>query len=212
MQPYISALAPSIMGPVGEADRPIVFWDDFLTYDTSAWVETLSSSNTIDVAETGVGGEIHFDMGAGGLCGIQLQNAGFTCAADKTAVFEARFRPTDVSGTKLVTGLCTIDTDLIGGVTDHIGFLVTDGAASTKVVCVSGSETTTTTVDIADATNMKVRCVVTGLSKVVFYIDDAKVATHTTVPTGAMTPSFEHTALAASDDAHLDYILAVMTR
>lgn len=196
-------------------DLPIVYFDDFLTEGTGAWVETLSSSNTIDSIQTGVGGELHFDMGAAGLCGIQLRNAPFTFSAGKNGVFEARFRPVDASGTNVICGLCTIDTDILTAVTDIIGFKVADGSASTKIVCISGDQTTTTTVDIADATNVVVRAEITGTTSVAFYIDGNLVANHTAgtpVPTGAMTPSFEHTADADGDDLYLDYIYAAMER
>ena len=220
----------TILNPVGNAmvlppdkkpgtgrgmDLPIVYWDDFLTEGTGAWVESLSTSNTIDSIQTGVGGELHFDMGAGGLCGIQLRNAPFTCSAGKDAVFEARFRPTDASGTNVICGLATIDVSILTGVTDIIGFKVADGSASELIACVSGDQTTTTGVSIADSTNVVVRAEVTGVTSVAFYIDGNLVATHTAgtpVPTGAMTPSFEHTADADGDDLYLDYIYAALER
>lgn len=216
MQPYISRLAngASIMGPVDELSNPIVFWDDFLTHETTGWLETLTgTSATIDSILTEPGGAILFDAAnADNVIGIQLHNAAYTCAAGKNVVFEARVKPTDADGTGMFVGLATIDAAIIAGVTASIGFKVADGAASTKIACVSGAESTTTTVDLVDATYNTLRFVVTGTEKVVFYIDGVKVATHTTVPVTAITPSCELVPTGAGDDLTLDYILAAMDR
>jgi len=196
-------------------DLPIVYFDDFLSEGTGAWVETLGGSSTIDSIQTGVGGELHFDIAGNDTVGMQLRNAGFTCSAGKNAVFEARFRPEDADKTDMICGLATIDTSILAGVTDIIGFKVADGSTSTKIACVSGDQTTTTGVDIADATNVVVRAEVTGITSVAFYINGNLVATHTAgtpVPTGAMTPSFEHTGDGAGDDLYLDYIYAALER
>ncbi len=124
---------------------------------------------------------------------LQLNGESFALNSGKNLNFECRFAITDMSETDWFVGLAITDTDVLGAVTDSIGFRCPDGTGDIDTVAEMDSTETAADsgVDLVDATYVVVRVEIKGTSRARFYVDGVEVADVTTnLPTDeALTPT-----------------------
>lgn len=211
--------------PQGNSLDYFRFFDDFGAVDddqTNDWTVVKDTGASVGIVADTASGELALTSAATtDNDGASIQgNEVFLPAADRTIWFATRVKCNDADQTDLMFGLSVnFATNPEAALTaaDRICFQVDDGNAS--ILCkteASGTETSTDSgVDLADDTYVKLALRVTGTGGVTFYVNDQKVATHTTnIPAtemalAAMSLSGSATGTRATT---LDYIMGAQTR
>lgn len=178
--------------PIGnDPDHVQKMWDFTATEEldqTNEWVVVKDTSATVAVGADALNGTVVLTSAA------TTDNDGATLqsveefarvVSGKKLWLEAMLQVSDADQMDVFFGLCdTIATNPENVLTDpdRIGFQIDDGNAS--ILCkteIGGAETSTDSgVDAADATYVKLGIRYDGVSKVEFYVNRIKVATHTT--------------------------------
>ena len=214
-----------VAGPPGR--NVFGYFNDFVSWVPDEWTNTevgTSLQNLKDEAH----GVLDLTSGATENDGNNLQLGGtgdtettgesFLPAAGRTIWFETRVKYDDETQSDFLLGLSKQDTTAIDTVVG-IFFRKDDGDALIDAVTSSASTTASTDLGVKTlAVNTYVRLgfKVFGLDKVEFYIDDVKVATHSTVaniPAEAMKLTM--VALTGEGNAatlSVDYIACYQTR
>lgn len=166
------------------------FWDDFVRVDddqTNDWTVIKDTSATVGIVADTLGGELALTSAATtDNDGASIQgNEIFKTTAGTNIYFAARLKCSDADQTDIDVGLTVnfpTNPEAMTTATDQIVFRVIDESA--VILCYTeknGTPTTTTTsISLADNTYVKLEILVTGTSKVEFFINGSKVATHTT--------------------------------
>lgn len=206
----INSTMPPALVPGGGLPKGIEFFDDFITAgflantagragkfdetaDSGEWKVTVIDGGT-DNAET-----ITIDDGAtadypGGwlkiLCNdadndaveCQLNGESFQISTTSKIIFEVRMKVNDVSETDWLFGLCTTDTDVLGGCNDSIAFRCLDSTGDIDAVTEDDTNETVTDTgsDLADDTPVVLRIEIDGVSEARFYVNGVLKATHQT--------------------------------
>jgi hypothetical protein len=128
----------------------VKYIDDFVhsggtNTDWDAWIATKVGSSTITAGDTG-NGTMLLTTGAVENDGLncQLRGESFKLVSGVPLYFGARVQSiSDATQTDLFIGLAITDTDILGGVTDAIGFKKVDGSTDLTFVLTKNSTTTT---------------------------------------------------------------------
>lgn len=205
------------------------FFEDFLyTPHTSgelngAWaitrVEGGAGESTIAVTDA-VGGAVLITTDAAENDGINAQVLGesYELTADQHLFFGAYgIKINDAMQTDLFIGLAITDTDILGGVTDRIGFECLDGAVDLKYMLEKDSVETLTdsTIDIADATAFDVEFYWDGdAGTVEFFVNGVSVGSPVTtnLPNDEFLRISLHflTGEAVANTCQIDKIVCIM--
>ena len=178
---WYSAL-PTGKGPEGLVE----FYTDFLfakDYSASDWVVTETDAGaTQAIAADITGGALLITNTAADDDIAQLQSAEewFKLTAGKQAWFKTRLKVSDATQSDFFVGFATTDTTIIAGTTDSVGFRKTDGAATLVSLTEDNtSETTNTAATVVSDTYVDLAFHYDGAGKVDFFVNDARVASHT---------------------------------
>lgn len=124
------------------------YFDDFASFRPDEWTATAVSvgTGTSTLAHTSrSGGAIRINCAANENDGINAQLVGeaFSLASGTELWFEARVDITEeVTQSDAIVGLCILDTDLVGGMTDGIYFHKDDGDTNWDFACEKDSTAT----------------------------------------------------------------------
>lgn len=125
-------------------DDVVKYIDDFTsvpvddtTGDPTAWTMTVveaGAGNTTVTSANISGGAllITTDDAENDGANIQLNGESFKLTADTKLSFNTRFKVSDATQSDIFIGLAITDTDILGGVTDRIGFECLDGSTDLK--------------------------------------------------------------------------------
>lgn len=178
--------------PIGKEPDYVEYFNDFLSAEdvdtTNAWTIVKDSSAAVAVVADATNGEVSLTSEAttddDGSCLMSAQE-NWILTSGKRLWFECKAKLSDVDDMDAFIGMTdAIATNPENTLTDpdRVGFQVNDGDAS--VLCKTedgGSETSTDSgVDLVDDTYKTFGFYWDGAASVEFYIDRAKVATHTT--------------------------------
>jgi len=173
--------------PIGQEPDYVTYFNDFLfaqNYSASDWVVTNTQAGATEaIAADEVGGALLLTNDAGDDDVQQLQSAEmwFKMTAGKRGWFECKFKVSDATQSDFFVGFASTDTSIIAGTTDAVGFRKLDGSTTVSSLTEDNtSETTNTAYTAADDTYKTVGFYWDGVGKVEFFVDRAKVATHTT--------------------------------
>ena len=163
------------------------FYDEFVnqpgsTSTLDGYVLTAYTSGTV-VQGGDVGGSIALTPSATEDQGLQIQRGeAFYIDTPYKIAFEARVKVTDVSEADLLVGLAITDTSVLS-TTDEIGLKLADGSANILYIVSkdSAGSATDTTADAADATYVRLGCVIDGETSAKFYVNGVL---YTTVTSG----------------------------
>lgn len=148
----------------------IKYVDDFVhvpvddtTGDPTAWTTTVVEAGTGDSTVTSAnisGGGLLITTAANENDGanIQLNGESFKLASGNLLYFGARLKVSDATQSDLFAGLAITDTDILGGVTDRIGFQKLDGSTDLTFALEKDSTETLTSAlhTVADDTYVKI--------------------------------------------------------
>ena len=217
----------TVLGPDESVNFPIVFWDDFLAYDAAAttageWLETIAGTGSPTVLQDGsVGGAIDFTINdaADNFLSLQGHSLGFLCAAGKNTVIETRVKVADRTKSIFMIGLGEADTTTITATDNFIGFkfnagTLTSHAEKAGATSATTIGTTTTGTTLTNATYMKLRVEIDGVTSARFYCDDVLKATHETagIPIVGLTQTIEFSGNHVDADGTVDYIYVSQDR
>lgn len=210
--------------PVGCNPDVVTFMDDFTNTvfnATDDWTSVVDASATVTIeADTGNGSVLLTSAATTDNNGASIQgNEVFLPAAGKVIWFEARIKASSAADHDTFIGLCenfiTAPANCLAAA-NRIGFQIDDGSAS--ILCkseVATVETSTASgVSQVNATFITVGFRVQGLTKIDFYVNRAKVATHTSVPTTELALAYANVSGSATGThtAHADYVFAAVSR
>lgn len=178
--------------PRGIEPDYVQYMNDFLTTrdldQTNEWVVVKDTGASVAIEADKLNGAAKLASAAttdNDGATLQLVEEVVKLSSGKQVWMEFNLQVSDADQMDVFVGLCdTIATDPENVLTDpdRIGFQINDGNAS--ILCKSesgGTETSTDSgKDAADATDVKLGFYWDGSSSVEFYVDRAKVATHTT--------------------------------
>ncbi len=181
LQRYIDALGPDV----------IKYVDDCVTHPVDVTSTEYDLTWTITRVEAG-GGESTFAPidGVGGLCRVttdafendginaQLRGEAFKLTTTTAGVyFGIRMKASEATQSDFFAGLAITDTDILGGVTDRIGFEKLDGSTDVKVMLEKNTtETLSSSVLTLDASYHIYEFFFSG-TKVEFFVDGVSKAT-----------------------------------
>lgn len=211
--------------PVGQDPNYVVYFNDFLVeqdYAAADWVITTTEAGAGSASEALAGDELNGallitnDAADNDLDSLQHTQEVWKLASGKRLWFSTRVKINDVDQVDDFIGLCITDTTPLD-TTDRIGFQWTDEDASIDVLTEKDSTETITDsgVDAVDATYVKLAFYWDGVSKVMFFIDDNLVATHTTnIPDDEnLCITLHHqNGEAVAQTLHVDYLYVAMER
>ncbi len=207
--------------------RGVLIEDDF-TEDLLAerYLTTQAGSSGTFALDDAIGGVALLDCASSTVTqGANVQTAGATGSfitpkADSVIWFETRLKVVDVAsaGPEFFVGLSEYDTSIIAGSANtsanHIGF----GSITDNMILLGNSEnasaahTGVTTNTLVDGTWVKLGFKVTGIDKVEWYVDGAKIATTginvatANIPIVGMKPSFVCQSDGTADPiTHIDW-------
>lgn len=178
--------------------------------DAGEWLATVTQAGagnaSITIADDDPGGWLTIlnDAADNDMVEAQLNGESFKAQAGKKIIFETEIKITDVSETDFLIGLGITDTTPLAGWSDYFCFHCADSSGNISCATgknatggavgseTSGSTTTDTGKDLADATAVKLRIEITGVSKVQYFVDGVLCATHTTniCDDEVLTPTF----------------------
>ena len=208
-----------------------VQFDDFTGIaldNTNDWTYSQLTSGTAAILADAIDGWLQIAGTGSDDTGASIQgNEIWQAQASKKIYFETRIVTSDADQMDIFVGLCengTLSTSVPFATNNQIGFLVTDGDASIEAICDSGGVATETDtgVDFADGSvsggtisgDRRLGFVVTGTSKVEFYVDRVlKVTTTDNIPTSQLTAWFAAVAgEAAANTVDCDYLFTAAQR
>ena len=199
----INAPLPPILGPTNQAPPAFVMHDHgafagsnfyATTAHAGAWLNSTDNSGTVRTVVANDFGVVRLLPGtsANDYVSIQFNSSPFSLAVGRRIILQARIRTNDADDIKFFFGLATIASGtsatagpVLDGVTNSIGFRNVAGN-TTAFLCVTEDDTTETTSTpsengtLADDTWRTLTIEIDGTSRVNFYIDGKKVASHTT--------------------------------
>jgi len=177
--------------PIGE--EPVdyfYYFNDFLNtadYAAADWtittVEAGAGSATEAIASDEKGGALLItnDDADNDSDSLQLNEETFSLTSGKQTWFQTRLKINDADQTDYFIGLNITDTTPLV-TTDRVGFQIDDGNAS--ILCKTEKNNTETStdsgIDIVDDTYIALAFHWDGVNKVRFFINNSRVATHTT--------------------------------
>lgn len=164
--------------------------DDFIyvpvddtTGDPTGWTSTMveaGASNTTVTSANVQGGAllITTDSNENDGANIQLNGESFKLTAGVPLYFGARVKVSDATESDLFIGLAITDTDILGGVTDRIGFEKLDGSTDLKFMVEKDSTETLSAAikTVAADTWMKLEFFYTG-SALQIFVDNVEQTT-----------------------------------
>ena len=209
----------------------VTYFNDFFTYHADEWTITTTEAGTGSATEalaSGSGGLLLITNAAGDndLDFLQLKGEAFKYVATKNMFFKARFKVSDATQSDFVMGLGITDTTPLD-TTDGVFFIKADGAATMDFLVEKDNSATTNSsvATISDDTfltasffyNAKGGSSSSGNGAFEVFIDDAKVATQTTLTNAPddeeLTISFGiQNGEAVAKTMTIDYILAAVER
>jgi len=167
----------------------IKYVDDFVggpgidTAFDSDWtvtrVEAGAGESTVTRID-GVGGVLRLTTDANEDDGINMQQIGeaFKLTAGALVYFGIRLKLSEATQSDFFAGLAITDTDILGGVTDRIGFEKLDGSTAIKAMLEKDStETLTASLATADTNYRILEFLLDEAGAVEFFIDGVSVAT-----------------------------------
>ena len=228
----------------------IRFFEDFITgsaedghkfsetANKADWLKSSTDGSTggadvCQVADDGPGGILQLTCNAADADNenLQINGEAFKLAAGKPLWFETKVALLDVSACDFFIGLAIADVDVLGGVTDRVGFEQLHDGNIDAVAEQNGTQTLTdTTSDIADCAAIasfgtlakKLGFYWDGVKTVTFYVDGVAMTTITdngttiVIPDDeALTPTIQiktHTSAGAVQTAFVDYVSIVAER
>lgn len=211
--------------PVGEEPDLCVLFNDFLLaqdYDANDWVITTTEAGAGNASEALAADEacgalvITNDDADNDVDSLQMTEENWRLASGKQMWMNMRIKVADADEADMFIGLAITDTTPRDA-TDKIGFLLADGSAALSCVSTKDSSSTTTSsiVTLADATYVKLALHWDGASKVEWFVDGAKVATHSSnIPNDenlCVTLNIQNGA-AAANSLTVDYIYVAQER
>jgi hypothetical protein len=114
--------------------------DHFVDFVPSAWTVTETQAGATQAVTGAIGGVLLLANSAADNDVNQIQGPeAYKLQAVKVTKFEARVKLSEVIQADLFVGLSILDADLVGGVTDFIGFRKDDGDALLDFVCLKDS-------------------------------------------------------------------------
>jgi hypothetical protein len=193
---------------VGLSPLGISYFDDFLgdinTVDTEAWEDSSTTTGTLSLSATDVGGALVVDSAGNTTADDgaewQLLNCRFLPAAGTNIWFEARVKMNDATDQYFI-GLAATDVTLMAAgvlddVVDKCGFFheaaSTDDKISSVTARTSADDKTADVADNSDGTYMTVGFKITGITTVDFYVNGALVES------GAVTANVPNVAMCLS--------------
>lgn len=229
----------------GACPIPVIYFDDFVegrsyTPDNQLiasaqgkfselanmgdWLVTIldsgaGSNEVIRISDDAAGGHLTLTNGNADddYMNLQMNGEAWKLATGKPLIFEIRLKGDDIDLFDWFVGLAITDTDVLGGVTDRLGFECAD--ASGDIDCVTEKDSTETNTDsgkdLADDTFVTLRFETTDTSLVRFFVNGEQVAKHATnIPDNeAMTPTIQiRAAHNSSKTMTVDYILVMQDR
>lgn len=171
---------------------------DVIKYDLLPWIAQVKGGTgtdprgwTVTMVEAGAGSsEVEASDSAGKVIelltdaaendGINMQLIGesFELTADQELYFGIQLQINDELQTDFFAGLAIVDTDILGGVTDRIGFEKVDGSASIDFMVEKDSTQTTSSAvgTLAAATDIELEFYWSGAENALFvFVDGAQV-------------------------------------
>ena len=221
--------------PMGQLSMPDptrihAYFNDFDTYNAADWTLTETSAGATQAVRGtvagGNGGILDLTQnGAGGATDVnqlQLANETFLITPGKQLWFKSRFAATagTMANFGILMGLTITDTTAVAGVSDGIFFRKQTGVSTLEhVLCFNAAETTTGALaTVTTATFLTAGFYYNGKDAVEVYVNDVKVATHTTLTNLvqdeelAVTIASVNATAAAANLLACDYIFAAMDR
>ena len=149
---------------------------------TATLVEAGAGESTVAVitADGGQGGILRFTADANENDGVnvQLASAAFKLVAGNVLHFHARVKLSEATQSDFFVGLAITDTDILGGVTDRIGFQKLDGSTDiTAMLEKDSTETLTSALATAGTGWVELEFYLDASGGVEFFVDGASVAT-----------------------------------
>ena len=167
----------------------VKYVDDFVnvpvddtTGDPTGWTMTVVEAGAGDstVASANVSGGallLTTDQNENDGINLQLNGESFKLVSGNPLYFGARLKISDATESDFFIGLAITDTDILGGVTDRIGFQKLDGSTDLKFMLEKDStETLTAALHTVDTSNMILEFYFDGTNIEVF-VDGVSVAT-----------------------------------
>jgi len=201
---------------------------DFVGVPVDPSTGELDTLYTITRVQTGSGSSVFVPIdGVGGIVRIttddaendginaQLRGESFKLAAGNSLSYIVRAKIDDATQTDFFLGLAITDTDILGGVTDSIGFTKVDGSTALNAIVNKNSTATSVSVATADTSYHIYEFHFVGSeSRVYFYIDGSEVARLTSnanVPDDEeLRPSIHFlTGEAVAKNMDLDYLRVI---
>lgn len=168
----------------------VKYIDDFVyvpvddtTGDPTAWTTTVVEAGASDTTVTSAnvsGGAllITTDANENDGANLQLNGESFKLVSGVPLYFGARVKMSDATQSDLFIGLAITDTDILGGVTDRIGFEKLDGSTDLKFMLEKDSTETLSAAlaTVANNTNLFLEFFYDG-SGIEVFVDGVSVAT-----------------------------------
>lgn len=160
-----SAHLKRVVGAIGP--DVFIFEDDFVRSSLTGADAPLGATVTLVEAGAGESTAAYTDAAGGALLlttdaadndglNIQWSPEAFKLASFNYFYFGCRVKISDATQSDLFIGLAVTDTDILGGVTDSIGFIKVDGATTLSAYVNKNSTATTTTVASSIGTSYKI--------------------------------------------------------
>lgn len=211
--------------PVGEEPDLCVLFNDFLLaqdFAAADWVITTTELGAGDASEALAADEacgalvITNDDADNDVDSLQMTEENWRLSSGKQLWMNLRIKVADADQADMFVGLAITDTTPRDA-TDKIGFLLADESAALSCVSTKNSTSTTSSsiATLADATYVKLALHWDGVSKVEWFVNGAKVATHTSnIPDDenlCVTLNIQNGA-AAANSLTVDYIYVAQER
>lgn len=213
--------------PRPDPTRVYTYFNDFDTYASADWTQTIIGTGTSALVADEPGGAVALTNSAADNDGMQnqLTTETFTVASGKKLWFKARFKISDATQSDFVIGLCVLDTTLLGsvdgdGFTDGIYFSKEDGDTQLDFGCqkdTSTGQSRATNIATVGTSYMTVGFVYDGKSEIKYFVDDVQkgslAVSSTYLPDTPITVSFGLlNGEAVAKVMTVDYIFAAIER
>lgn len=190
--------APAMDHPGSGVEQAIRYYSHFTsvppfstTADLAEWFVSADNGGTNTIADANPNGVLRITPGtsANDYRSMQLNGEAFGLHASRNITIKTRIRTNDADDIKFAVGLFTTASGtlasagpVLDGVTNSVGFRNVAGNTTTFLSITEDdtTETTNTAGTLADSTWTDLRIDVYGTTKVVFWVNGAVVATHTT--------------------------------
>ena len=173
----------------------VKYVDDFVhlpvddtTGDPTGWTTTVVEAGTGDtlVTSANVAGGAMLITTAGNEndgANVQLNGEAFKLVPGNPLIFGARLKMSDVLQSDFFIGLAITDTDILGGVSDRIGFESLDGSADIKfMIEKDGTETLSAALHTnVNDTYVRLNFYYDGIGTIMVFVNGVQVASVTTL-------------------------------